>query len=50
VTAEPLSDFLHRARVRVDDALEHYLPAPPACPQIISEAMRYSVFAGGAGR
>ena len=47
MTAEPLSDFLHRARVRVDEALEHYLPAPPACPQIISEAMRYSVFAGG---
>jgi geranylgeranyl pyrophosphate synthase len=47
VTAEPLSDFLHRARLRVDEALEHYLPAPPGCPQIISEAMRYSVFAGG---
>jgi geranylgeranyl diphosphate synthase, type II len=47
VTAEPLSDFLHRARGRVDDALERYLPMPPACPQIISEAMRYSVFAGG---
>jgi geranylgeranyl pyrophosphate synthase len=47
VTAESLSDFLHRARVRVDEALERYLPAPPDCPQIISEAMRYSVFAGG---
>jgi geranylgeranyl diphosphate synthase, type II len=47
VTAEPLSDFLHRARLRVDEALERYLPAPPACPQIISEAMRYSMFAGG---
>ena len=47
MTAEPLSDFLHRARLRVDEALERYLPAPPVCPQIISEAMRYSVFAGG---
>jgi geranylgeranyl pyrophosphate synthase len=47
VTAEPLSEFLHRARVRVDEALERYLPAPPACPAIVSEAMRYSVFAGG---
>ena len=24
-----------------------YLPKPPACPAIVSEAMRYSVFAGG---
>ncbi len=47
VTAEPLARFLDRARARVDDALERYLPAPPACPIIISEAMRYSVFAGG---
>jgi len=31
----------------VDEALERYLPVPPACPAIISEAMRYSVFAGG---
>ncbi len=47
MTAEPLSEFLRRARVRVDEALERYLPAPPACPAIVSEAMRYSVFAGG---
>jgi geranylgeranyl pyrophosphate synthase len=31
----------------VDEALERWLPAPPACPAILSEAMRYSVFAGG---
>ena len=24
-----------------------YLPKPPACPSLVSEAMRYSVFAGG---
>jgi geranylgeranyl pyrophosphate synthase len=47
VTAEPLSEFLYGARVRVDEALEGYLPSPPACPLIIAEAMRYSVFAGG---
>jgi geranylgeranyl diphosphate synthase, type II len=47
VTAEPLGRFLDRARARVDDALEQYLPVPPACPLIICEAMRYSVFAGG---
>jgi geranylgeranyl pyrophosphate synthase len=31
----------------VDAALDRYLPQPPACPATISEAMRYSVFAGG---
>jgi geranylgeranyl pyrophosphate synthase len=31
----------------VDAALERYLPSPPACPPIVSDAMRYSVFAGG---
>jgi geranylgeranyl pyrophosphate synthase len=47
VTAEPLSEFLYGARVRVDEALKSYLPSPPACPLIVAEAMRYSVFAGG---
>jgi geranylgeranyl diphosphate synthase, type II len=45
--AEPLARFLDRTRGRVDEALDRYLPAPPACPDIVSEAMRYSVFAGG---
>jgi geranylgeranyl diphosphate synthase type II len=31
----------------VDEALERYLPKPPACPPLVSEAVRYSVFAGG---
>jgi geranylgeranyl pyrophosphate synthase len=44
---EPLAAFLDRQRARVDDALERYLPTPPACPEIVSAAMRYSVFAGG---
>src|SRR4029077_14205947 len=42
-----LDSFLTRARARVDDALEKYLPSPPDCPPLVSEAMRYSVFAGG---
>ena len=42
-----LTAFLDAARVEVDHALERYLPKPPACPAIVSEAMRYSVFAGG---
>jgi geranylgeranyl pyrophosphate synthase len=47
VTADPLAAFLTAARARVDAALERVLPSPPACPAIVSEAMRYSVFAGG---
>jgi geranylgeranyl diphosphate synthase, type II len=46
--SEPgLSQFLDSTRREIDGALERYLPTPPACPAIISEAMRYSVFAGG---
>jgi geranylgeranyl pyrophosphate synthase len=47
VAAHPLERFITTARARVDDALDRYLPRPPACPAIVSEAMRYSVFAGG---
>ena len=42
-----LAEFLDHARTVIDDALERYLPKPPESPQIIAEAMRYSVFAGG---
>jgi geranylgeranyl pyrophosphate synthase len=42
-----LSAFLGAARTSVDEALERWLPRPPACPAILAEAMRYSVFAGG---
>jgi geranylgeranyl pyrophosphate synthase len=47
VAAGSLAAFLERVRTDVDDALDQFLPAPPAAPQIITEAMRYSVFAGG---
>ena len=46
-SSESLDAFLSRARILIDEALERYLPRPPACPAMISEAMRYSVFAGG---
>jgi geranylgeranyl diphosphate synthase, type II len=42
-----LADFLDETRARVDDALDRWLPKPPACPAVVAEAMRYSVFAGG---
>lgn len=44
---ETLDLFLERARARVDHALEAWLPRPPRVPRLVSEAMRYSVFAGG---
>jgi len=47
VATEPLAAFLERVRIRVDEGLEHYLRKPPACPAIVADAMRYSVFAGG---
>ncbi len=50
MTESSLAAFLDGARVEVDAALERYLPTPPACPAIIAEAMRYSVFAGGGKR
>ena len=46
-SADSLNTFLTQARTRVDEALERYLPSPPECPPLVSEAMRYSVFAGG---
>jgi geranylgeranyl diphosphate synthase type II len=45
--AATLNTFLDESRRRVDEALDRYLPVPPACPAVLSEAMRYSVFAGG---
>lgn len=45
--ADSLAAFLDRTRVEVEAALERSLPRPPGCPAIVSEAMRYSVFAGG---
>lgn len=47
MTEGRLAEFLRDARARVDEALARALPEPPDCPAIISEAMRYSVFAGG---
>jgi len=42
-----LGAFLDRTRTLIDEALERWLPTPPRCPQIVSDAMRYSLFAGG---
>ena len=45
--ATPFDEYLDARRREVDAALEAAIPAPPACPPRIAEAMRYSVFAGG---
>ena len=47
VTADLLQEFLAASRAQVDARLELSLPKPPACPAVVAEAMRYSVFAGG---
>ena len=42
-----LETYLQAQQQRLEIALDHYLPAPDADPPALSEAMRYSVFAGG---
>jgi geranylgeranyl diphosphate synthase type II len=42
-----LRGWLDARRNEVDAALERYLPSAPASPSRVSEAMRYSLFAGG---
>jgi geranylgeranyl diphosphate synthase type II len=42
-----LRDWLETRRPEIDTALERYLPAPPACPSRLGDAMRYSLLAGG---
>jgi geranylgeranyl pyrophosphate synthase len=45
--ASDLGNWLEACRAEVDAALDRYLPAAPACPPRVGEAMRYSLFAGG---
>jgi geranylgeranyl diphosphate synthase type II len=42
-----LREWLEARRADVERAFEQYLPAAPACPPRVAEAMRYSLFAGG---
>jgi len=44
---QSLETYLQEQRERVEAALDHYLAAPGASPSTLSEAIRYSVFAGG---
>lgn len=45
--AERFERYLHDRRTAIDGALDAGLPAPPACPPLIADAMRYSLLAGG---
>ena len=48
MTSPPSFDrYLQTRRTEIDTALEAALPGPPDCPQLIAEAMRYSLFPGG---
>ena len=42
-----LSEYLRIRRDQVDQALARFLPAPPECPRVVYDAMRYSLDAGG---
>jgi geranylgeranyl diphosphate synthase type II len=42
-----LFEYLTARRAQIDQALVRFLPAPPACPRILHDAMRYSLLAGG---
>lgn len=44
---EPLEEYLHRQRQRIEASLDTLLPASDSYPPLLMEAMRYSVFAGG---
>ena len=48
MSASPdLHAWLDARRVAVERALDAALPAPPACPPPLADAMRYSLLAGG---
>jgi geranylgeranyl diphosphate synthase, type II len=42
-----LETFLVARRRLIDSALERNLPAPPRCPDVLHEALRYSLLGGG---
>ncbi|MGE3958777.1 MAG: polyprenyl synthetase family protein [Vicinamibacterales bacterium] len=47
VRSSTLATFLVDTRAHVESALDRYLPTPPACPPLLSAAMRYSLLGGG---
>jgi geranylgeranyl diphosphate synthase type II len=45
--APDVPGYLRDRRLEIDAALETILPAPPRCPDTLSQAMQYSLSAGG---
>ena len=43
----PFLEYLQARRADIEAALAGALPAPPGCPAVVADAMRYSVTAGG---
>ncbi len=41
------ADYVEARRKEVEAALDRHLPAPPATPAMVADAMRYSLMAGG---
>jgi geranylgeranyl pyrophosphate synthase len=46
-TSTAIEGWLDLRRRTIDAALDRFLPAPPAAPALLCDAMRYSVLAGG---
>jgi geranylgeranyl diphosphate synthase type II len=42
-----LAEYLESCRAEIDAALDAALPRPPDSPRVVTDAMRYSVTAGG---
>ncbi|MBI2829451.1 MAG: polyprenyl synthetase family protein [Acidobacteria bacterium] len=47
MSSQGFSEYLQARRAEIEAALAAALPAPPGCPAIVADAMRYSVTAGG---
>ena len=47
MTPTGLSAYLDARHAEIETALASVLPAPPDCPAVVAEAMRYSLMAGG---
>jgi geranylgeranyl pyrophosphate synthase len=47
VRSSTLATFLVDTRAQVEAGLDRFLPRPPECPALLSDAMRYSLLGGG---
>ena len=45
--SSPFSEYVQARRAEIEAALVDALPAPPTCPSVLADAMRYGVTGGG---